>query len=466
MAKLKVWDGDTWEQIPKPEEIESAVENSTKVAALEEAIDRVDPGVALEPGETPRGTISGVRPARGDKISPLDYDAAADGVTNDYTPIMQAYQRLKDYNFGGKIDFGGRQYRVNQTMEFDADDVISITGGATSSVGNRTGKGAILYFPDDIDGLVFGTRTTPHISNLAVRIPSRWTQAPAGSGNGITIRSWRAHLEQVFVTGFKGHGIYVPSAPLETGINSNLGHMTQVSAYYNGRDGIHFEGNDSNAWTVVSADVVYNGGYGIYNDAMYHQTFVGPHADGNGQGDYFDNSWSAMWLNPYSEMGGDFDIGTGSDRCILITTGPGSPNVNYRSTRTSTKFPFNNRTGVTSDGTARTEIRNRKWTIIGDGELWTNFYQRLPVADVLFEFRPERTAPNSMEMRKNDESFITIGGSGANDRYTTVNTPRLGFYGTTHVGKQSVAGSKEGNAALTSLITALKNLGLIVDNTS
>lgn len=451
-------DGTGITTIEKEQLIQDVADVTTSVANVATPV----PG---SPGDQLRVNVVGPRWRDPDAVSPLDFGAAADGVTNDYAPIMQAYQRLKEYNFGGKLDFGGKQFRVNQTLEFDDDDVIAMTGGATSSVGNRTGKGAILYFPDDTDGLVFGTRTTPHISNLAVRIPSRWSPAPEGTGNGITIRSWRAHLEHVFVTGFKGHGIYIPSHPLESGINSNLGHMTQVSAYYNGRDGIHFEGNDSNAWTVVSADVVYNGGYGIYNDAMYHQTFLGPHADGNGQGDYFDNSWSAMWLNPYSEMAGDFDIGAGSDRCVLITTGNGSPNINYRANRTATKFRFNNAGGVPSNAVALLEIRTRKWIIIGDGELWTNFYQRLHLADVLFGFRAERNNHNIVEMQKNDESFLTIGGSGI-DNYTTINSSRLGFYGTAHVGKQTVTGAKDGNAALGSLITALANLGLIVDSTS
>jgi hypothetical protein len=42
----------------------------------------------------------------------------------------------------------------------------------------------------------------------------------------------------------------------------------------------------------------------------------------------------------------------------------------------------------------------------------------------------------------------------------------LGFYGASAVAKQTVTGSKGGNAALASLITALANLGLITDSTT
>ena len=47
-----------------------------------------------------------------------------------------------------------------------------------------------------------------------------------------------------------------------------------------------------------------------------------------------------------------------------------------------------------------------------------------------------------------------------------INSTKLGFYGTTPVAKQTVSGSKGGNAALASLLSALANLGLITDGTS
>lgn len=42
----------------------------------------------------------------------------------------------------------------------------------------------------------------------------------------------------------------------------------------------------------------------------------------------------------------------------------------------------------------------------------------------------------------------------------------LGFHGATPVGRQTVTGSRSGGSALTSLIAALANLGLIVDETT
>jgi hypothetical protein len=45
-------------------------------------------------------------------------------------------------------------------------------------------------------------------------------------------------------------------------------------------------------------------------------------------------------------------------------------------------------------------------------------------------------------------------------------THAIGFYGTNGLPQQTVTGAKGGNAALASLITALANLGLIVDGTT
>jgi hypothetical protein len=51
---------------------------------------------------------------------------------------------------------------------------------------------------------------------------------------------------------------------------------------------------------------------------------------------------------------------------------------------------------------------------------------------------------------------VLLGGSGK----------QVGFYGTTPAGKPSVSGSRGGNAALTSLLTALANLGLLTDSST
>lgn len=58
-------------------------------------------------------------------------------------------------------------------------------------------------------------------------------------------------------------------------------------------------------------------------------------------------------------------------------------------------------------------------------------------------------------------STVQIGGN-----TTILNTAAIGFYGVTPVTRQTVTGSRGGNAALASLLTALATAGLIVDGSS
>ena len=58
------------------------------------------------------------------------------------------------------------------------------------------------------------------------------------------------------------------------------------------------------------------------------------------------------------------------------------------------------------------------------------------------------------------------GQAGANGLIIGASGRRIGFLGTAPVVKQTVTGSKGANAALTSLLTALANLGLITDSSS
>ncbi len=54
------------------------------------------------------------------------------------------------------------------------------------------------------------------------------------------------------------------------------------------------------------------------------------------------------------------------------------------------------------------------------------------------------------------------------DQYSPITgaSQMIGFFGTPKIAKPTVTGSKGANAALTSLLTQLSNLGLITDSTS
>jgi hypothetical protein len=56
--------------------------------------------------------------------------------------------------------------------------------------------------------------------------------------------------------------------------------------------------------------------------------------------------------------------------------------------------------------------------------------------------------------------------SGTTTLGTTSHTGNIGFNGTSPISKPTVTGAKGGNAALTSLLTALASYGLIVDSST
>lgn len=54
------------------------------------------------------------------------------------------------------------------------------------------------------------------------------------------------------------------------------------------------------------------------------------------------------------------------------------------------------------------------------------------------------------------------------DRYSPITgaSQKIGFFGTSKIAKPTVTGSRGSNVALTSLLTALSNLGLLTDSSS
>jgi hypothetical protein len=88
--------------------------------------------------------------------------------------------------------------------------------------------------------------------------------------------------------------------------------------------------------------------------------------------------------------------------------------------------------------------------------------------DTLHYLEEDISHENIQDIGSNAHSAIdTHMGSHETDgdglKHTATN---LGFYSTTPIAKPTVTGAKGGNVALASLLTALVNLGLIIDNTT
>jgi hypothetical protein len=74
------------------------------------------------------------------------------------------------------------------------------------------------------------------------------------------------------------------------------------------------------------------------------------------------------------------------------------------------------------------------------------------------------TTDQTVAGNKTLSGYTTIQGGQVNQGFRFFGT--VGFFGDINVGRQTVTGSRGGNAALASLLTALAALGLITDNTT
>lgn len=72
----------------------------------------------------------------------------------------------------------------------------------------------------------------------------------------------------------------------------------------------------------------------------------------------------------------------------------------------------------------------------------------------------------NMNFGASDSTKLAVFQTGANKQIVVGGGAGLGFYGQTPAGKQTVSGSKGGNAALASLMSALSSIGLFTDSTT
>lgn len=338
---------------------------AAEAAVVRDEIDRVVPPAAGTAAQQLRVTVNGPRWLAPDSVSPLLFDAAGDGVANDYAAIMQAVDVLPAK--GGTLNLGSKTFRSNSPITWPADKAAHIDGAAMYET-SGVPYGGCLTFADGINGLIFEARTHPVIENLGIKTTVAGAPRLLGTGDGITIRSQSATLRHVMVTGFGRDGLNITSAPAAAGVNADQGQFDQVTAFYNGRDGIHLEGNDSNTLQFIGANVVANRRYGVYDSGFYHNTFIAPHAYGNYDGDYYVDSTSPVWINPYSEGGADkkpwFIIGPDGYNGLLIigtdVANGGAPVPHYDFSGT----PYS----ILDTPIARNTIVDHGWTIIRNGE--------------------------------------------------------------------------------------------------
>jgi hypothetical protein len=111
------------------------------------------------------------------------------------------------------------------------------------------------------------------------------------------------------------------------------------------------------------------------------------------------------------------------------------------------------------------QVGNITWVTNDTNTNATNFGRIRVDADTVTDGAESSTFEMSAYDAGTSRIFLQyVGGTGIRILETT--TEQLGFYGSTGSNKQTVSGSRGGNAALQGLLAALANLGIITDSTT
>ena len=244
-----------------------------------------------------------------ESISVLDFGADPTGVADSLAAFNAAIASFSSFNSGysgngGVINVPPGTYKISNTLWIDK--TIQLIGQSSPYPYNE--GVSRIKFTNAGDGIVFGwisgTYQTPSgtqgggalIKNLYIT-----TTATTGTGNGIVINS-KCSVEDVYLTGFKGHGIYAYAIAPTNG-NANNFQIKNVKSYGNNLCGLYVVGADVNAGFIQALDASLNGQWGVYDSSFLGNTYIACHTSGNGSGAYKSDNPNArnLFLNCYSE---------------------------------------------------------------------------------------------------------------------------------------------------------------------
>jgi len=209
-----------------------------------------------------------------------DCGAVADGVTND-APAIQA---CIDANPGRTIHLP--KTRPMGQADFYLAATLNVTGFSTTLEGQGGGDndGTVLQFAPGVTGIrLAGSGDV--LRDLSLRGGDPWigsdlsTYTFDGASDGIQLANGQAILDNVYIYGFRRHGVNADSAAFAS--NSNLWKLTNVSSESNRGDGFHFHGTDANAGRCDLCNARLNQGWGFYDDALLPNTYLAPHTAAN-----------------------------------------------------------------------------------------------------------------------------------------------------------------------------------------
>lgn len=250
-------------------------------------------------------------PEKGE-VNVLQAGARGDGVADDAPAIMAAIEAFAGVHGSSSqsitvlIPPVDQHYRCASTLNLKHQ--VRLIGA-----GHVNDK-AQLIFDADITGIIVNlSNTTMDTIDSPSTTTASWTTlenisidslgGTDATAHGIRLRG-PAYLRQVVVRGFPGNGFEIRAKAVNA-TNSELGNanvfmLESCKSRYNGLNGLHLEGDDANAGSVVNFDAILNGRYGIHDDSLLGNFYFGLHLATNGNPGYGYNSSSESCRASYN----------------------------------------------------------------------------------------------------------------------------------------------------------------------
>jgi len=211
-------------------------------------------------------------------VSVKDFGAVGNGIVDDTAAIQAAVNSVP--SLGGQIFFPQGSYLISSTIILPASKNITLLGEGTAHVNNGF-YGSQIKKAASLNGNALEITTNGSI------IEKLMIQGVAGNGgDGILIKASRITLRDVGVYAMGNDGIRIGEDT--GGINCNLWYLDNVKSKNNGGHGVHIsEGAgplaDTNAGTLLHADLQSNALSGLYLNGTQLNTIVGGAFQNNGE---------------------------------------------------------------------------------------------------------------------------------------------------------------------------------------
>jgi hypothetical protein len=465
--------------------------------------------------------IAGVQTAT-DQITPEKYGAIGDGIADDTLPIANAIYAATLLN--GYVQFDEKLYltgpiTIGATGSYNSCDLRGARMYAQyADTTPAVGKGTILKLKDGGDGHLINIppADASDVGPGPPRISDMWLHGNSSNQSGsywlVDLPSHTATANKARSASFQRfRGSNATGGGIRIGNLRNAGFMDTVAIL--GTTGAAVQMGSCNDWRIINSDfwstaancwyssgggsviftatnffsTVGNHGVKIDINAGDH-TFYGCSFDRNGRGGLYvlgagrtvavvgcrftlnsqdtNNTWSDVTMDGGSRLllvGCFFDTGAAANRpkyCLQVLnsgtmTAVGSKINKAGQVNTPYVSAFSNDTSAILQ--------------MGDDLTALNFFVDYDVAAVNRGRVKGGTAGSPVIFGGNGETNVGVAlyAESVGDLTLGRSTNKLAFYGASPArSKQTVTGSKGANAALTSLLTALANLGLITDSST